>query len=205
MSLQTVSVFSSHGSYLFDFCRKTLRSAVPIGLMAMVLVVSPEARAAEHGMKFDPDTDFSTFTTYEWVAAKPKSPAGSPLSLGAEADTLIRNAIDRELSERGFRQAIDEEPDFLVAFDGALEPVTDFEGQRRQLAKGVAWVIEGDITSYQRGTLVITITNPKTKKQVWNAWTTDKVKNPDKPRKQIDKTVKKMLRRFPPGKGSKKK
>ncbi len=35
-------------------------------------------------------------------------------------------------------------------------------------------------------------------KTVWSAWTTEKVKDPQKPGKQIDKAVKKLLRRFPP-------
>ncbi len=170
----------------------------PSLVLALAVLVPTLLHAADRGTTFDRDADFSTYETYEWVAAKPKTPEGSPLSLGAEGDTLIRNAIERELGENGFRQAIDEDPDFLVSFDGALEPVTEFEGQRRKLAEGVAWVVDGSISSYQKGTLVITFSDPETRKPVWSAWTTAKVKNPDRPKKQIDKSVRKMLRKFPP-------
>lgn len=175
-----------------------LRTRTPSLLLVLCVLAPTLLHAADQGTKFDRAVDFSTYETYEWVAAKPRSPEGSPLSLGAEGDTLIRNAIERELGKSGFRQAIDEEPDFLVSFDGALQPVTEFEGQRRQLAEGVAWVVDGNIHSYQKGTLVITFSDPETEKPVWSSWTTAKVKNPDRPKKQIDKSVRKMLRKFPP-------
>lgn len=181
-----------------DFLRILIPRILVPALLTFSFLVPQVIHAADRGTTFDRSADFSTYETYEWVAANPKSPEGSPLSLGAEGDTLIRNAIERELVARGFRQAIDEDPDFLVTFDGALQPVTEFEGQRRQLAEGVAWVVDGNINSYQKGTLVITFTNPRTKKPVWSAWTTEKVKNPDRPKKQIDKSVRKMLRKFPP-------
>ena len=169
-----------------------------IVLFVMGLLVGETAEARDRGVKYDREVDFSTFGTYDWVPESKPQLEGSPLALGGAADTHIRDAIDRHLKKQGYEPALEGEPDFLVTYDGALEPVTDIEGQRRELATGVAWVVEGSINSYSRGTLVITFQNPETGKPVWSAWTTETVKDPDRPEKQIDRTVKKLLRRFPP-------
>ncbi len=166
-------------------------------LIGLGLVYPGLLVAADHGMKYDRKADFSGYQTYDWVEHKQR-PEGSPLAVGGALDTKIRNAIDRQLAAQGFRQAIDQEPDFLVSFDGAMEQVTDIEANRRQIASGVSWVVDGDINSYRKGTLIIAVEDAGTGKSVWSAWTRNKVKDPQNPDKQIDKTVKKLLRKFPP-------
>ncbi len=183
--------------------RRTQRTKtiVPVVLTAIIfglgLWLPSAAGAADQGMKFDRKADFSVYQTYGWIEQKQR-PEGSPLAVGGAIDTKIRNAIDRQLARQGFRQAIDEEPDFLVSFDGAMEQVTDIEANRRQIATGVAWVVEGDISSYRWGTLIIGINDAESGKAVWSAWTRNKIKDPQKPEKQINKSVKKLLGKFPP-------
>ena len=178
--------------------KRTTRCRVAVGILFSLMSVAPAA-AAENGMKFDRDADFSGYRSYGWVEHK-KRPEGSPLAVGGALDTKIRNAIDSRLAAQGFRPAIDEEPDFFVSFDGALEQVTDIEANRRQIVSGVSWVVDGDISSYRKGTLIISISDSETGKSVWSAWTRNRIKNPQYPDKQIDKAVKKMLARFPPRK-----
>lgn len=155
------------------------------------------AAAADTGMKFDRKANFTGYETYDWVEHK-KRPEGSPLAVGGAIDTKIRNAIDRQLAAQGFKPAIDEEPDFLVSFDGAMEQVTDIEGNRREIVTGVAWVVYGDINSYREGTLILTVTDVGTDKTVWSAWTTSKLKGSEDPSKKIKKAVRKLLGKFPP-------
>ena len=168
----------------------------PVTMVLVGLAVAGVA-VAENGVKFDRDADFSGYRVYDWIEQK-KRPEGSPLAVGGTLDTKIRNAIDRQLAAQGFEPAIDQEADFLVAFDGALEQVTDIQAERYEIASGVSWVAEGDITSYGKGTLIITILDAGTEKTVWSAWTRKKVKNPGSSDKRIDKTVKQLLSKFPP-------
>lgn len=167
--------------------------AILIALMLPGVAVAAEKR----GMEFDRDADFSGFETYDWIEHKTR-PEGSPLAVGGALDTKIRNAIDKQLTAQGFSPVIDGEPDFLVAFDGAMEQITDIQSDRYQIATGVAWVAEGDINSYRQGTLIISISDAGSGKRVWSAWTRNKVKNPKNPGSQVDKVVKKLLSRFPP-------
>ena len=171
------------------------RVVVAVGLC---LAVPGLIAAADNGMKYERDADFSGYESYDWVEHK-KRPEGSPLAVGGALDTKIRNAIDSQLAAQGFRPAIDEEPDFLVSFDGAMEQITDIQADRYQIATGVAWVAEGDISSYRKGTLIISVIDAGTGNRVWHAWTTRKVKDPKNPGKQVDKVVKKLLSSFPPG------
>ena len=117
---------------------------------------------------------------------------------GGATRARVRDAIDRQLRAQGYEPAADGEPDFLVSFDGAMESVTDFEGLREEITGGITFVMEGGINSYRRGTLMITIRDAGSDKTVWNAWTTEKVKDPENPGKQIDKAVRKLLKKFPP-------
>lgn len=167
-------------------------------LVLLALFVTFPAGAKDRGTKFDREADFSKYKLYDWEAENRRQPEGTPLALGGAADTEIRDAIDQRLRAQGFEAAIDEPADFLVAYDGTLEPVTDIEGQRRDLGTGVAWVIEGSISSYNRGTLVITIKDRETGNVVWTGWTTETIKDPNNPGKQINRAVKKLLRQFPP-------
>ncbi len=163
----------------------------------LIALLSPAFAAAEGGMEFDRDADFSTYKTYDWIEHK-KRPEGSPLAVGGALDTKIRNAIDKQLAAQGFGPALDGEPDFLVSFDGALEQITDIQSDRFQISSGVAWVADGDINSYRKGTLIISISEAGSDKRVWSAWTRNKVKNPKNPDNQINKAVKKLLGKFPP-------
>jgi hypothetical protein len=58
--------------------------------------------------------------------------------------------------------------------------------------------MEGGINTYRRGTLLITILDASGEREVWSAWTTEKVKAPQHNEKQINNAVKKLLRKFPP-------
>ena len=171
-------------------------------IVFFVLLLSLDAGLAraggDKGSKFDPEANFSGLKTYDWMVETRHRPEGSPLALGGSADTLVRNAIDDQLRAQGFVPATEGEPDFLVTYDGALEPVTDFEGYRRELTAGVSWVMEGSINSYLRGTLVISIHLEDLEHAAWSAWTTETVKDPKSAEKQIRKVVRKLLRGFPP-------
>ncbi len=166
-------------------------------IASCLFLVASGAVAKDTGVRFERDADFSDYSTYDWSEPEAK-PEGSPLAVGGALDTKIRNAIDARLQAQGFEPAIDEEPDFIVSFDGAMETVTDFDGLRRDITPGVAWVMEGSINSYGRGTLIITIRDGETEMVVWSAWTTEKVKDPDNPDRQVGRAVKKLLKKFPP-------
>ena len=161
------------------------------------LLLCSAAAAKDTGVRFERGADFSGYRTWDWAAVL-KKPEGSPMAVGGALDTEIRNAIERQFQGQGFEPALDAEPDFLVSFDGAMESVTDFDGLRHDISPGVAWVMEGSFNSYSRGTLIISILDGKSEKIVWSAWTTEKVKNPEHPEKQIDRAVKKLLKKFPP-------
>ncbi|MEE8522725.1 MAG: DUF4136 domain-containing protein [Thermoanaerobaculia bacterium] len=173
------------------------RQALAVSIAACLFLLAAGAAAKDSGVKFERDADFSKYAKYGW-SEPAKKPESSPLAVGGTLDTKVRNAIDRQLKAQGFEPAIDDDPDFLISFDGAMESVTDFDGLRRDIAPGVAWVIEGSVNSYNRGTLIISVRDGDSEKIVWSAWTTEKVKDPANPGKQVDRAVKKLLKRFPP-------
>lgn len=173
------------------------RSATTFAVAGLLCCLAAPAVAADKGFKFERDVDFDQYRKFDWIATAEK-PADSPLSIGGEVDTAIRNAIDQQLQAQGYEPALAADADFLVSFDGALESVTDFDGLRRDIRPGVAWVIEGSVQSYNRGTLMITVYDAETEKLVWSGWTTEKVKNRDHPEEQVGRAVRRLLKKFPP-------
>jgi hypothetical protein len=176
---------------------RTPRIAALLGAALMVLATA--ADAGKIGSRYDRDADFSNLESYAWRPGE-KKPEGSPLAPGGEIDTMIRGAVDAELARRGFRPAADgEEPDFVIGYDAARETAVDNPNLRRDVTSGVAWVVEGEYRSWERGTLILTVHRPGEDRAIWSAWTTEDLKHPDGPsQRQVERATRKLLKRFPP-------
>ena len=171
-------------------------------LLAVLLLATPAA-AKKSGSKYDGKADFSKYTTFKWVDnPKPRGPRVEP---GADLDVLIRGLVTQRLVSQGLEEK-EGEADLSVTYDAVAVPVTNLEAMRQEITPGVAWVVDGPLTAYLEGNLVITISDTGTDKPVWTAWTSVKVHEPDNPNKQVEvdrkvtKAVKKLMARYPPKK-----
>ncbi len=175
-----------------------------LALVLTTLLLATPAVAKDLGTKYDKNADFSTYKTFKWdqESQKPRGPRVSP---GGDVDLMIREHATAALQASGLT-ASEEEADLLVGYDAAaievmnVESVTNYEARRQQPMGGIDWVMDGTMSSYVDGTLVITLTDAKTGKTVWTGWTTEKIKNVSNPHKQVRKMVRKLLGRFPPKK-----
>jgi hypothetical protein len=148
----------------------------------------------------DPAVDFSTYKTYAW-------------DQGTLANPLIKQfivtAVDREMSAKGL-QKVDSNPDLFVTTLTATESDLattnpSWAPQLNSIATGIpsssqAWAVT-------KGTLMIDISDAKTKNGVWRATashtlengpTGDRVKDAKQVEKPINKAVQKMFKKFPP-------
>ena len=148
----------------------------------------------------DPAVDFSKYKTYAW-------------DQGTLANPLIKQfivtAVDREMSAKGL-QKVDTNPDLFVTTLTATESDLattnpSWAPQLNSIATGIpsssqAWAVT-------KGTLMIDISDAKTKNGVWRATashtlengpTGDRVKDAKQVEKPINKAVQKMFKKFPP-------
>lgn len=132
---------------------------------------------------------------------KPRGPRVEP---GADLDVLIRGLVTQHLASKGLEEKQDGEADLTVTYDAVAVPVQNMESLRHEITPGVAWVMDGTVTSYLEGNLVITISDARTERPVWSAWTTEKIQDPNRLdkkvrslEKQVRRIVKKLMSRYP--------
>ena len=148
----------------------------------------------------DPACDFSKFKTYTW-------------DKGTLANPLIKQyivaAVDREMATKGLKQ-VENDPDLMIATLTASESDLTMTNpswapQLNSIATGIpassqAWAVT-------KGTLVIDISDARTKSGVWrgiashtleNGPSGNNLRDAKTVEKPINKAVQKMFKKFPP-------
>ena len=173
-----------------SFSRKLLIfAAVALWSAAPLLAVKVNVKYAE--------ADYEQWQTWSFEETKAKSDLDIP---EREANlATVRDAVIERLEKQGFAQAAEgQTPDFRVAIEGTMREVFDARNIHTDVTDHVAFVMEGGISSYREGTLMIRILDGESGDLVWTGWVTSQVRNPEKPEKQIRRAVKKILKKFPP-------
>jgi hypothetical protein len=153
---------------------------------------------------FDHQANFSQYKTYSWQEIKPAN------SLW---DSRIKNAVDTQLSAKGWTQ-VDNGGDvtivaikmtktqktletFYDGFSGGGWGWRGFGGYGNSF--GDSTTTEHD---YKEGTLVVDIFDAKSKQLIWRGSAEDTLsESAAKNEKNLDKGVAKMFKEFPPGSG----
>ena len=162
-------------------------------------------------------SDFKGLKTYAW-APGPQQPSGNQrVDENPEFNKLVRDDIDAELARRGYVRSTDAAPDFWVSYHATLnkkvtvetldqssgyEPNYSFDyGMRVSPNEDRQAVGRKYVDTFDEGTLIIDVANPKTKQLIWRGTAVDQVNfknSPEKKRAKIEQAVKKMLDQFPP-------
>ncbi len=161
-------------------------------LLAVALLIAPAMQAQKVTVDWDHNVqNFSAFKTYAWV--KPIRPTSNPLM-----DQRIVAAIEGQLAAKGL-QKVDHRADVLVTYNAGVQQ------QRSATAVGRGgWRMGGGMTTvnqniYKIGTLVVDVSDAKTKQLIWRATSSDTLSDkPDKNSQKIDKAVTKMFKKYPP-------
>lgn len=169
-------------------------------ILALLALTSFTANAQKVKVVSDPNADFARYKTYAW-------------DQGAMSNPLIKQtviaAVDSAMSEKGLRK-VETDPDLLISALASTESdltMTNpsWSPQLNSIATGIpsssqAWPVT-------KGTLLINISDAKTRSEVWrgtathtleNGPTGDRVRDAKSVEKPINKAVQKMFRKFPP-------
>jgi hypothetical protein len=156
---------------------------------------------------YDPGTDFSALETYAWLPRK----AGRPQDPRLDSTLLherIRDAVESQLAQRGYRKTAPGRADFLVAYHTAIERKMDVDTIYRGYGYGHgAWGWgaghETVVYQYDQGTLLLDVLDPKAHRLLWRGSASAVVREESTPEKRaqgIREVVAKLLDRFPPEK-----
>ncbi|MDD1650855.1 MAG: DUF4136 domain-containing protein [Methylococcaceae bacterium] len=168
-------------------------------LLASALFLSA-CSSVEVRTDHDNSVDFSRYTTYAWK----QLPATSyPLM-----DNRIVAAVDGQLFNKGWRRVPEMQAQTILAAS-----VTTREGQRVDTVHnnwggpgmhGWGWggpvMSTARVVSYTVGTLVLDLYDAQSHNAIWRGTASDVLwNNPQRLKKSLDKGVKGMFDKFPPG------
>jgi hypothetical protein len=174
---------------------------LPAALVALIAGCASMSVSTER----HPQADFAAYRGYAWISADPLiRPPGEQPQVSALTVRFIREAIEKQLHARGYRQVEVPAPtDFVVAFtvgtrdriDTQSYPVTyrgpwDWEGHASETGLRV----------FQEGTLSIDIFDGASHQPVWHGRASKVITSSDvaDPGPVIDKAVAAILEKFPP-------
>lgn len=170
---------------------------------------APTRAAYGAGSAHDPAINFRSFRSFAFAenpearieTSAPGQSVGNPFR-----DRAIQLALRTELSERGYSESAPGEADFLVdlSVDGQSSTLYVFGGllvnqpydHYFQTWNALGAPVVAD--SYQQGTLVIDMIDPKTGKLIWHGWSTEPIGVFGDPKDIIRGFVKAVLDTFPP-------
>ncbi len=170
-------------------------------IVILLLVLAPVAvRAQKVKVTSVPGVDFSRYKTYAWDE-------------GMLANPIVKQhivaAVDKAMQTKGLTK-VETAPDLLVSALASTE--SDLTVTNPSWAPALNSIATGIPASSQawpvtKGTLVVSISDAKTKNGIWNGTATetldngptgDNVRDAKTVQKPINKAVEKMFKKFPP-------
>jgi hypothetical protein len=165
-------------------------------ISAFMFVLTSIAFAQDVHYNFMPGTDFSKYHTYKWIAI----PGSQQLNQIQDAE--VKQAVDAQLSAKGFTKTTNDKADIYVGYQVSV----DQEREWNAYGMGGGWRLGGGMASATSstiavGTLGLDVYDPQAKQLVWRGEATktlDPSGSQEKNQKNLDKSMEKLLKNFPP-------
>jgi len=191
-----------------------MKTACLLPLLTAILACSACGPAIDISNSFDSNADFTALKSYAWASGS-RLNLVEPSDNDAAIEAAIQAAVDRELAAKGYTKTSSGSADFLVGYAGASNKSLRSQTVNRHYgydpyfadpaapasAPGGAGRRDLYLQEFSVGSLVIDISNRKSKKLVWRGVAkTTLLKDPTPARSQqrINEAVREMLSGFPP-------
>ena len=185
--------------------------AIRILLICFVFMLAGGCSTMSVSVDHDASANFAQLKTYQW---RPATKTGNPrIDNNTLLESRIKNAVDRELGQKGYQRLAEGTPDFLIGYHVTLDQKQAGEVINDSYGYSGWWGRYDDVPvpeaqpshtyiyEYNEGTLLIDMSSPETKQLLWRGSATDRVNfqaSPEEKEKAINAAVKKMLQQFPP-------
>lgn len=160
-----------------------------------MLVALPITRAQDVRSNYMPGTDFSKYHNYKWVMVEGSEQPNQIV------DAQIKQAVDSQLSTKGLTKVDSDQANLFVAYQIAVNQEKQWNAYGTggiRFGGGMGTATQSTINI---GTLVLDMYDPATKQLVWTGSATktmDPSSNQEKNQKNLDKSMQKLLKNFPP-------
>lgn len=174
------------------FTRTTLSVALALGI---VVLTCGSALAQDVKYNFAMGTNFAKYKTYKWVDIPNQN---HPDQL---TDQQIRTAIETTLGTKGFTKATGDTADLLIAYQIAVDQERQWNAYGGMGGLRFGGMGTATSSTINIGTLVFDAFDPTAKQQIWTGHATKTMNPSNDPRKNqqnMQKSVNKLLKNFPP-------
>ena len=161
-------------------------------IFLMIAGCSPEIMIRSD---YDKDVNLQQYSTYKWAGIRELESRNNPLYYNELNDKRIREAVDNELTSRGYIQADDAELILhyhIVVEDQHMiinEPYGTY---------GPYWTRQQAVIQYKEGSIIIDIMEASTNSLAWRGWATSVINGtPDINEKLIRNSIVKLFRKYP--------
>ena len=171
-----------------------------VAVLLVILAVAGPVWAMKVNIFSREGIDFSQYKTYALTVPEPdpkKDPDGSSKKIWQK----VREAAAQTLEGQGLVETEPDKADLHLTYAGSV--YAGVYGARWQgTGQFYGWTF-GSVESYAAGTVVLELLNPETKDVVWRGSANPgfgQMDDTNKILKQVDKTVRKILKSYPPKK-----
>ncbi len=183
-----------------------------LGIVALVGLSTVSCKSPVYVQK-DESVNLRNYHTYAWVETRAGENDNSKRAT-AYADITVRNAVNAELAKQGWRK-VSNTPDVLLSYDVLVERSTEQQSDPVYSQPFTRWYYNpymrrwgsiyypSQFVGYQsyeapvkEGTITVTMTDARTDKVAWQAWTTERLNYSRLTQDEINKSVRNIFNKF---------
>lgn len=168
------------------------RSVVIIALTAIIFMTGCSTVQVE--TDYNREADFSQYKTYRWIPHV-KGTEDNPLMNDPLIEGHVKNAVNAEMAKKGLTKIEEGHPDCLLAWYFTARNRVDVTHHYGY------WYPHTNVYRYKEGTLILDIVDREDKQLIWRGWATGVLEDRGNIHDQINYSVQKLLKRYPPGSG----
>ena len=172
-----------------------------LGVAALAIGFAASCASLQVRVDRDPESRFDALRTYRWDASPLDAGGGGPWIDNALLERRIVAAVDRELATLGYERRESDPVDFLVDWHAALERQVDVVETYQTHGAPTPGMRRVETFEYTRGTLLLDLVDPATRRQIWRGWATDAVDpdmEPERVEQRVNEAVQAILQNLPP-------
>lgn len=170
-----------------------------VGNIILILFWILDCSEIKVKMDYDSEVDFTRYKTYRWINKSKKQPRKKAMAAYTLLDKRVKSAVERELMTKGMQKLVSGKPDLLVNFQVSAKEKVDVTHYGYGYGRRGYWRAGGvDVHRYKEGTLILDFIDPEIKQLIWRGWATSVVGDPEKRNEMINKSIEKMLKKYPP-------
>jgi hypothetical protein len=154
--------------------------------MLSALTATAQSIQTDYDHSFDL-TRFKTYSFYHQERKPDDALAGSPIN-----DRRIHDALDSQLSARGFVNKTTGQPDFSIAYFVSMRKGLDIRDNRFGLLQRMGSV---NVEQVLEGTIVVVFVDHSTRREVWRGFVSGPINVKDLD-KDVNKGMAKLVEKF---------